>query len=88
MIEEFQQKPPSFHGVFHGQVGLLGGFCAPWLRAAAQREGARLARGAALRGGSLRNAPEHLQVGTRALIGLREKLQEHPIFHGKIYGFL
>ena len=22
------------------------------------------------------------------LIGLREKLQEHPIFHGKIYGFL
>jgi hypothetical protein len=21
-------------------------------------------------------------------IGLREKLQEHPIFHGKIYGFL
>ena len=22
------------------------------------------------------------------LIGLRENLQEHPIFHGKIYGFL
>ena len=22
------------------------------------------------------------------LIGLREKLQENPIFHGKIYGFL
>ena len=22
------------------------------------------------------------------LIGLREKLQENPLFHGKIYGFL
>ena len=22
------------------------------------------------------------------LIGLREKIQEHPIFHGKIYSFL
>ena len=50
--------------LFHGQVGLLGGLGPRRMRAAAQREGSRLARGAALCGGSLRNAPEHLQVGT------------------------
>ena len=27
-------------------------------------------------------------TGDGELIGLREKLQENPIFHGKIYGFL
>ena len=31
---------------------------------------------------------QSLESTNLQLIGLREKLQENPIFHGKIYGFL
>ena len=33
-------------------------------------------------------APFAAQQDLLQLVGLREKLQENPIFHGKIYGFL